>query len=185
MLSAAHLDSRRRYDLGAVVQTFAAVPGLVFDMKVYAGKVAALRGREANVPEQISVYDVWFRWPTLAGPHQIQQVSGFRVDASDGDYPFVAPTVTALGDFPWSPHVNPSTGWVCGGNVWAPSKLLAHLLVDLLRILNFDEDPGKLAASNGHFNRAATDYWLNALGGRPLRPPIYPRVIEPQDEART
>jgi hypothetical protein len=97
-----------------------------------------------------------------------------------GDYPFTRPESYVNGSvIPWSPHFSPGVA-VCFerlGRVWARdgSKTLGHLLLHIARLINFDEvidDP-----SYGGYNRAAIQYWRDALKSGPITPKLtYPTI---------
>lgn len=122
-------------------------------------------------------WTVEYRFPMLAGPGRslASATAAFNLLAG-GNYPFTAPTVAFVSrPFPWCGHVNPSTGSVCVGEGWARARgqiTLAHLVVHVLRLANFDEPP----TDDGN-DLAALRYGREMLGGRPLNPDlVYPAL---------
>lgn len=125
---------------------------------------------------QTRIYSVSYAFRTLLGAgvySETPTVVCFDLLAG-GNYPYSSPVaVVATDPTPWGPHVG-STGYICLGSAWDEARgrmLLAHLVIHVARILNFDgPDTG-----GGHMNPAAASWWRTHHEGRPLNPDLaYP-----------
>ena len=152
--------------------------------EIRAFSAVAPAARELGAAEgeagRAAVYAVEYRLPHLVsrGRTADAAVAVFDLHAG-GNYPYSEPAVAfASRPLPWSPHVHPSTGSVCIGGAWknaGGTMLLAHLVVHVARIINFDE-PGAYASGN-HWNASAVEFWKASLGGGPfVRDLRYPRL---------
>jgi hypothetical protein len=120
--------------------------------------------------DQATHYRVDYFIPTLVGPGKIHGSTTVHFDLmSGGNYPFTEPTCWVISEpFPWSPHF-----WrqrpICIGSMWRDARghiLLAHLIIHVARLLNFDE----VGHSPGYegWNRQAIDYWKNVMKCQPV-----------------
>ncbi|MBI4438186.1 hypothetical protein HY631_04510 [Candidatus Uhrbacteria bacterium] len=128
----------------------------------------------AAPPYVLARYD--FR--TLAGPGRYQAATVVAFDLlAGGNYPFTPPAVTVLPPLPWNHRVQPASGVVCIGSDWGDAGgqvLLAHLLVQVARILNFDEP---YSDSDWGYQPDAIRYWQETLRGHSLhRDLVYPAM---------
>lgn len=122
-------------------------------------------------------WTVEYRFPMLAGPGRaLQSATAIFNLLAGGNYPSTQPAVTFVSrPFPWCGHVRPSNGVVCLGEGWGRAQgqiLLAHLVVHVMRLVNFDEPP----AADGN-NEEALLYGRDVLHGGPLHPDLsYPAL---------
>lgn len=123
-------------------------------------------------------YLVAYRFPILVGPGSTTNHAMVRFDLlGGGSYPHSAPVVEVLSQpRPWTPHVHPTSGAVCIGHGWSRAQgrmLAAHLIVHVMRLLNFDEPPPDQGYEG--WNGEAIRYWREVLRLRPLHPALpYP-----------
>lgn len=122
-------------------------------------------------------WTVEYRLPMLAGPGRAltSATAVFNLLAG-GEYPTTPPAVTFVSrPFPWCGHVMASNGSVCLGEGWLRAQgqiLLAHLVVHVMRLVNFDEP----RAADGN-NWEALRYGREVLHERPLHPDLtYPAL---------
>jgi hypothetical protein len=68
---------------------------------------------------------------------------------------------------PWSPHFLGSSGTVCRGSIWqgAQHTLLAHVIIHVARLLNWDEPMDHVY---GGWNPKAVEWWRKNLNSRPI-----------------
>jgi hypothetical protein len=68
---------------------------------------------------------------------------------------------------PWSPHFLGSSGTVCLGSIWqgAEHTLLAHVIIHVARLLNWDEPMDHVY---GGWNPKAVEWWRKNLNSRPI-----------------
>lgn len=77
---------------------------------------------------------------------------------------------------PWSPHFLAGSGTICLGSIWRGAKhtLLAHVIIHVARLLNWDEpydDP------DSGWNPDAVRWWKKHLHARPITPGLrYPSL---------
>lgn len=134
-------------------------------------------------------YTVTYGFPTLADAGVFVTNVRVRFDLlAGGNYPYTEPHAQVVSrPQPWGPHVQPGSGWLCTGNAWKEARarmLLAHLVIQVARLLNFDEPDN----GSGHMNSAAASWWRSHYHGRPLNPdlayPILPIDLTHGIEAR-
>jgi hypothetical protein len=171
-LSDEDLASRREYDW-RIVSRMSGQAGCTFTAHRTAQD--AEHGRQP-VESQSDArralhYRAEYRIRTLIGPGEYSSLTIARIDASDRNYPFAAPSAwiveTAESHTPWSPHFRKGVPF-CSGSVWRPdgTTLLAHYLIHLARLLNWDE---VLRNGYGGYNSDAVDWWRKHYS-RPLNP---------------
>lgn len=161
------------------------IRGLTVTDHVVIQPVTSVDGRRERevTPEEgeaglATRYLVEYRFPILTGPGPTTERALVRFDLlAGGNYPHSDPVVEVLSrPRPWTPHVHPASGSVCIGGGWSRARgrmLAAHLIVHVMRLLNFDEPP----PSDGYegWNGEAIRYWRRVLGLRPLHPTLpYP-----------
>lgn len=175
-LSPREIASRRAHDHRVMCASFPRGGSMVTAWSGYASCADAERGRHCQEAERVSVYDVDLQVKSPTGPGQYGWHWRVRIDASAWSYPADAPGVMFLTHpRPWNPHTSPA-GLVCLGTVWDPGKLIAHLVVAVARILNFDEDPGRVRPELPHYNRDSIPWWHATHRGRPITALTYPVV---------
>ena len=115
---------------------------------------------------------------TLAGEDRFATLTVLRVDVLGARYPYEGPVgwvvKTSESKTPWSPHFARGLP-VCNGSVWRSDGqvLLAHYLVHLARLLNWDE---RLPSGYGGYNPAAISWWRKHRN-KPLDPVLrYPKL---------
>jgi hypothetical protein len=186
VLSAADMSTRRALDHGTMVVTFPQGGPIVTGWQAFSSVAEAERDRPTRNPAMASVYEVILAVKAPAGPRSYRSSWLARIDASSSSYPFAAagtPSVAFLGSpKPWLPHVD-TGGAVCMGSLWSPSRLLANLVVDLVRMLNFDENLQKLRAAQAHFNPESIEWWVRVHDARPITNITYP-VVQAAGAAR-
>jgi len=105
-----------------------------------------------------------------------------------GNYPFTKPVSDVISEpRPWSPHFTKGAP-ICVGEFWEQQKghaTLGHLIIHLLKLLNFDEPPRE--QSYGGYNADAAAYWRDVLHHQPITPRLkYPVIsrknLEPDEE---
>jgi hypothetical protein len=121
-------------------------------------------------------YRVTYHIKTLLGPGTYSDprrqpvIIGIDLNAN-GNYPYTRPESFVVGQvIPWSPHFAARIR-ICferPGRVWTPDgkKILGHLLIQLARLINFDErieDPNYKG-----YNGAAVKYWNSTLSSKPI-----------------
>jgi hypothetical protein len=114
-------------------------------------------------------YRVDYHVPTLVGRGRFAPVTTIGFDLSVGDYPYQPPATWVVSEHvPYSPHFRRGAP-VCIGDFWGGPEplLLAHLVVHVARLLNWDEVPR--GGGYAGWNRDATDYWRQTYR-RPLNP---------------
>lgn len=178
-LTPAELASRLALDYRAVVGLSREALG-----EIRAWNAASPTARELGAAEgevgRAALYAVEYRFPHLVGRGQTSDSAVAVFDLlTGGNYPYSDPAVAFVSrPLPWSPHVHPSTGTVCLGDAWknaGGTMLLAHLVVHVARIINFDE-PGAYG-SGAHWNASAVEFWKASLSGGPyVRDLRYPRL---------
>jgi hypothetical protein len=81
---------------------------------------------------------------------------------------------------PWSPHFLDGVGTICLGSVWRGAKhtLLAHVIIHVARLLNWDE---AIPPTYHGWNPRAVFWWKRHLNSRPITPglkyPVLPHDI--------
>jgi len=171
-------EQRLRYDfevVGALRSPWLQLSGFASPADVLALRPPIAPRTPGAAPRHLLVR---YAFPTLAGPGRWQDGALLRIDlVAGGDYPFTRPAVTVLPPIPWNHRVHPPTGMMCIGTEWEDSRgqiLVAHLIVHLARILNFDEPH---SGGDLGFQPEVARYWQTALGGRPLNPGLrYPAL---------
>ena len=178
-LSAKELDSRLRFEHEVAMKLRA--PWLAIG--AYRNAVESAEPKNA-IPAGADgfaarVYAVAYRFQTLtgAGTYVSETVMVFDLLAG-GNYPLTAPLVSVCSrPLPWGRHIG--AGFVCLGPAWEEAKggmLLAHLVVHVARLLNYDEP----FVDQAHMNGSAHAYWRDKLHRRPLNPSLtYP--VMPSD----
>lgn len=173
-LSHADLLSRRAFDWRVLAALQSPTLGAVRAYASHHSRSKRLRLAEAEGTRGLAqLYEVDFTFPMLTAPGEVAHAATFLFDASDRSYPYERPTVTCLtSPRPYSTHVN-STGVVCLGDFWRKDRLLAQLVVHVMKIVNLDEP---LKRMDG-YSLAAYEYWRDALGRKPyVRNLAYPAL---------
>ncbi len=122
-------------------------------------------------------WTVEYRFPMLAGPGRpLPSATAVFNLLAGGNYPYTPPAATFVSrPLPWCGHVSPGSGSVCLGAGWARARgqiTLAHLVVHVLRLANFDEP----ATDDGN-DVQALRHGRDVLHGRPLNPElVYPAL---------
>lgn len=179
-LTAEQLRSRLTLDF-RVVKAMEATSEL-FRAEAYSSAEHLRSGRGAIRDElqagKAKHYKVLFRVNTFGGPGWYLKQTKMHLDLlANGNYPFTEPICQVLSQIPWSPHFYPSIP-VCIGDIWTMAKgnlLVAHLIVHLLKLLNFDEAPH----GEGYvgYNPEAAEYWTEKMHCRPVTPGlVYPAI---------
>ncbi len=179
MLSKLDLERRLRLD-------YLVVTAMQYDLlrlSAHKTKKEAMQEQNPILNEQEAeeawFYSVRYYIPTLRGPGQLMKHTHLLADLNHGgNYPFTIPNVRLLGNaVPWSPHFLPGES-VClsrPGALWAAdgSTLLGHILIQIAKLLNYDEpDCGEHYSG---WNDAAARYWRSDMKCRPLDPSVrYP-----------
>lgn len=176
-LSPHELRGRLGLDYEAVTGMTGASLGRV---RAFDGMQNLRAGREVTEAEGrrglATHYAVEYRFPFLIAPGRTHRAATAVFDLQAmGNYPCSDPIVTLVSrPLPYSHRVNPSTGAVCIGPGWERARgnmLLAHLVVHVARLINFDEP---VNAELG-YSRAAHEFWRRVLGWRPYLPDlVYP-----------
>lgn len=177
-LSPDALQARLRFDFNVVSGLRAPwlrVLGFASVADLRGGRQAIAPGAPGAAPALLLVH---YGFPTLAGPGRRLPAATVEFDLlAGGNYPFTSPHVIVLPPLPWVPRVHPTAGIVCTGSAWGEARgqvLLAHLVVQVARLLNLDEPH---TGTDFGFQAEATDYWQTRLGGRPLNPGLqYPAL---------
>lgn len=179
-LSPIELRSRRALDYRTV---FGLSRETIGGIAAYARSRDIRDRRELTAAEgeagAATVYVVEYRFPHLVDRERTaaSALAVFDLNAG-GNYPFSPP----LGAFisrpvPWSPHVHPGSGSICLGAGWSAAggrMLFAHLVVHVMRLINFDEPR---TTPDGGWNASADAYWRTTLGRRPYLADLrYPRL---------
>lgn len=175
-LSAAEIASRLSLDFrAAMLLRSLCVP----ELSAYPDESSFQRDKPIAGPEDASrarIYKVRYAVRTLTAVDATSESTVVKYDLlAGGSYPFTVPLATVMSrPVPWSPHFH-STGTICLGAGWQQARgkmLLAHLVIHVAKLLNFDEP---VRAQEDGFNPAAATYWLGTLRGRPLNPElVYP-----------
>lgn len=181
-LSASDLISRREFDFRVV--SLMSKGSRIYTFTAHRTAQDAENGKRAIENERDARYAIHYRCvyriKTLIDAAKYSDCTTIRIDASDANYPFASPSAWVVKGckLPWSPHFAPNLP-VCLGSVWKSNGkvLLAHLLIHLARLLNWDED---LSREYGGYNPAAVKWWRAHLG-RPINPElVYP--VLPSEE---
>jgi len=152
------------------------------EVTAHASTADAMAGRALGVGDgkagRAVAYAALFRFPVLVGPARTTPETRAVFDLRSGsEYPDTEPLVTIVSrPLPWSPHVHPSTGGVCIGEMWKLARgrmLFAQLLIHVMHCLNCDE-PDRGPHYTG-WNADAIRYWRTEMRCRPLHPDlVYP-----------
>lgn len=175
-LSQEALRSRLRFDFEVLSRLSA--PWLqVLGFETYPDLLAGRRAIAPGTPQAAPPYVLArYDFATLSGPGRTRRPTVVAFDVlAGGNYPFTAPSVTVIPPLPWVPRVHPTAGVVCTGGAWGEAggrQLLAHLLIQVARILNLDEPH---SGTDLGFQPDAARYWQSTMGGRPIHPGLaYP-----------
>jgi hypothetical protein len=128
-------------------------------------------------------YRVEYRVRSLVAEGEFHDRFEVSIDLlSGGDYPFSRPACFVVSrPIPWSPHFLPLKGAICLGELWTNARgsiTLGHLILHIMRLLNFDE-PDREPAYGG-WNPEAVRYWRQGLNRRPITAGLAYPVLPPE-----
>ena len=169
-LTQEQLRSRLRFDWRVLAEMW----GSVIEGRSYASTCHLERRAQPILSlaeaHRATKYRVDYHVPTLVGRGRFAPVTTIGFDLSVGDYPYQPPATWVVSDHvPYSPHFRRGAP-VCIGDFWGAGRqpvLLAHLVVHVGRLLNWDEVPR--GGGYAGWNRDATEYWRSTYR-RPLNP---------------
>lgn len=165
-LTAAELASRRAFDWRVASALQSSALGGIRGYASYVARQSRSALSDADGARGLAVmYEVDFAFRILTGPGTEAGHATALFDVSSSSYPFATPTVTFLTrPYPWSTHVHMGGG-VCLGDFWRKDRLLAQLVVHVMKIANLDE-PVREVGYDG-FSGEAYDYWKRVLRAKP------------------
>lgn len=178
-LTPAEQASRRALDYDAMQATARLCTAFVDNWSAFASIADAESTRRANQPQDVRVFEAVYKIRSPIARDRYYDKWWVRFDLSSPNHPKAEPTILVLSkERPWVPHVSPA-GVFCLGTLWSPERTAAHLLVDVARILNFDENLAKLKETTIHFNSDSIRWWETKHSARPITPIRYPEVVVP------
>lgn len=178
-LTPENLQLRRLADYDVMTASLRSARDIIPAWTAHPSRGAAEVGRTVTRPAETTVYEVSFRIKSPASADRYATEWRARIDASCGSYPGTEPEVTFISPIkPWLPHVS-GGGSVCLGDLWTPTRFIAHLVVDLAKMLNFDESRAKLRKTTTHYNPPSIDWWERAHQARRISHIVYPEVVLP------
>jgi hypothetical protein len=182
-LSPEQLNSRLRLDWNIMQQ----INSPLVTIQAFRN-MSDLMGRNRPVLDAVEAhkavaYLVEYHIKSLIGPDRFHDRFDVSMDLlAGGDYPYTAPACFVISrPVPWSPHFFPSNGAICLGELWTAAGgniLLAHLLVHVAKLLNFDEPDRE--PSYGGWNAEAVQYWRKKMNRQPVTPGLAYPVIPPE-----
>lgn len=175
-LSPAETLSRRAFDWRVATALQSSALGAIRAFRDHEARRAGKRLSNADGARGLAcLYEVDFTFPFLTGPGTEASRATAVFDATSPLYPYACPIVTFVTmPRPWSTHVHP-TGVVCLGEFWRKERLLAQLIVHVMKIANLDE-PVRDRGYDGYSAEAYT-HWKHRLGARPYVPNLaYPAL---------
>jgi ubiquitin-protein ligase len=173
------LQKRRAMDFDSVQATLRHCSHFVEDWRGFSSTTNAEMGRATSSPQDVCIYEVNYRIRSPIGRDRYHDRWNVRFDLSSPNYPAEQPTLQVLSkERPWGPHVSPYGG-VCLGSLWGPERTVAHLIIDMARVLNFDEDLAKLRKTKIHHNPDSISWWQERHAARAISQIHYPQVIVP------
>jgi hypothetical protein len=176
-------STRLRLDRDTMELTFPHGRGsLLAGWQAFTDESARLAGRAARADEDAKLYVLDFNQPSLAAAGVHHDTWRLLVSLEHARYPKEIGWPTFLGSpVPFNPHVSSSSGVLCTGNLWSETTTLAEFVVQVMRLLNFDET---LPDRENGLNSDATLYWRLMMGKRPLHPELrYPVPLRPTSGA--
>lgn len=178
-LTSAEHAKRRALDFDAVQATMRRCSGFIDSWTGYTSIANAEIGRASRALRDVAVYQVEYRIKSPVGPDRYHEQWLIRFDCSAPNYPLSEPAVFLVSrERPWIPHSN-CGGVFCLGSLWNADRTVAHLILDVARMLNFDEELTKLRRAKAHYNVDSISWWENRHKARAITPIRYPEVIVP------
>jgi len=74
------------------------------------------------------------------------------------------------------------TGVFCVGQLWNADRTVAHLMIDVARMLNYDEDLATLRRARVHYNVESIIWWEKEHRAKAITDIHYPEVAVPSRE---
>lgn len=178
-LNLSELANHRAHDYDTVHAT-APRCSFIKSWGAYPSVARAEAGRQVRTPSEACVFEVDYCIRSPIKRDQYHDQWRIRFDFSSRQHPFAEPTIVVLSEVrPWIPHVVPRTGVFCLGSLWAPQRYAAHALLDVAKMLNFDENIDILTRMSAHWNPESIPWWKIRHNARAISPLRYPEVVTP------